>query len=157
MLTLRTEGHYGAKIEDSELLDAAILRGSSRVETQRSCETERHMYFLYLCCDRIFWRDTRGLLTTGLACTEHQHSTLGYGQTTLNITTCTFSENFPLYCVYLLWNVWVVSVRWMTISCEANFTEKKENINLQSAGVAQSQIVCLHSEPITSNTTTSQT
>ena len=36
----------------------------------------------------------------------------------------------------------------MAVSCEAKYTGKKENINLQTAGVAQSQSVCLHSEPI---------
>jgi hypothetical protein len=52
-----------------------------------------------------------------------------------------------ILCLFAVKCVSCICKRWMTISCEANFTEKKENINLQSAGVAQSQIVCLHSEP----------
>lgn len=54
MLTLRTEGFYGSKVDDPQLQEAAILRGGSWMETQGSCETERHVYLLYLCYDRIF-------------------------------------------------------------------------------------------------------
>ena len=43
------------------------------------------MFLLSVFYNRTFWKDTKALLTIGLALAENHHIMLGSGQTTLNL------------------------------------------------------------------------